>query len=338
MNSRRTVLLSLVGLAAALAVGMETAHAGKKPPPPPVPGGKIWFTYHSSMWSMNTDGSGKAASPAAVGGASARGDPTRLFHGGHRWFIGTQRLTGSYYTGTTLTRSAIVAVRDDGAVVTELVNEPDLNCSIYSQWSPDDTKVTIFGQRVVGGVWGPYAVYTPRVLFDVDGNVSGLVSQPATPDVALTSPSMITADWSPDGTQLVVALRDTSGWTGPLWIADLVSGALRQLPTASIQGPTWPVWSPDGSRIAYNSTNKLLRIAPDGTGAATVFTSNQGDWVNYPCWSPDATYLVFRFEVGSGPRDVLRIPAVGGTAVNLTSDINTNTWAGGFEADPVGWR
>ena len=55
-----------------------------------------------------------------------------------------------------------------------------------------------------------------------------------------------------------------------------------------------PVWSPDGSQIAYHSlrdTWEIFTIRPDGTGEFNVSRHPADD--SFPQWSPDSTQLAF---------------------------------------------
>ncbi len=111
-----------------------------------------------------------------------------------------------------------------------------------------------------------------------------------------------TPSLSPDGRQLVY-LSDTGGH-GNLWVLDLASGQSRQItfekdPTL-IMGV--PVWSPDGSRIAYarqffgqgNNTVAYWSVRPDGSENNQFLP--KASWLT---WSPNGRW-VYYVDMGSG--------------------------------------
>ncbi|HEY6945438.1 MAG TPA: protein kinase [Candidatus Acidoferrum sp.] len=113
-----------------------------------------------------------------------------------------------------------------------------------------------------------------------------------------------TPSLSPDGRQLVY-LSDTGGH-GNLWVLDLASGQNRQItfekdPTL-IMGV--PVWSPDGSRIAYarqffgqgNNTVAYWSVRADGSENNQFLA--KASWLT---WSPDRRW-VYYVDIGGGAR------------------------------------
>jgi dipeptidyl aminopeptidase/acylaminoacyl peptidase len=81
------------------------------------------------------------------------------------------------------------------------------------------------------------------------------LADPADPASALelthSASGAVAFDVSPDGTQLVYAERQGQGAQTDLVLRDLDSGLERRLTNCGDGACTNPVWSPDGSRVAY---------------------------------------------------------------------------------------
>jgi Tol biopolymer transport system component len=94
---------------------------------------------------------------------------------------------------------------------------------------------------------------------------------------------------SPDGTQLAVRVAaDNPG----VWIYDLV----RDTPTRLTLGPAaeiFPVWTPDGQRVAFGGVEGMSWKAADGTGGVEPLLENPSN--QYPnAFSPDGRWIAYQ--------------------------------------------
>jgi Tol biopolymer transport system component len=126
------------------------------------------------------------------------------------------------------------------------------------------------------------------------------------------------ANWSnllfaPDGRRL--ALDISNAKQTEVWAYDWSRDSLSQL-TFGPSAARWPIWTPDGLRIAFSSTrgdqvtHNLYWQRADGTGDAQRLTeskNNQSAW----SWHPSGTFLAFHeFDIQS--RDDLYVLPVEG--------------------------
>jgi Tol biopolymer transport system component len=124
---------------------------------------------------------------------------------------------------------------------------------------------------------------------------------------------------SPDGKRVAVTVE---AQTYDVWVLDIERDSLARLTFGKDDGV--PVWSPDGKRVAYQSSeagayNIYIR-ASDGSGSEERLTSDQ-DSTTPVAFSADGKLLVFQkvragvpeiwiypFEKGSSPRPILQGP------------------------------
>jgi Tol biopolymer transport system component len=101
---------------------------------------------------------------------------------------------------------------------------------------------------------------------------------------------------SPDGTRLAVSRRDATTNNTEIWVIELSTGAGMRITSGSARVETSPVWSPDGSQIAYASnpggSPGLYRRAADGSGSAELLYQHLTG-PNLTDWSPDGRFLTF---------------------------------------------
>ncbi len=183
----------------------------------------------------------------------------------------------------------VFVARADGSEPRNITNDPANDWG--PDWSPDGTTIVFNSDRDGGGRLRGY-------LVDPDGSNLRAIDV----DAWVEYPS-----FSPDGTR--ITFMGHAGSAYRIYVADLASGAVEQL-TDGPGNDGWPVWSPDGSMIAFTSERDDCRYAPsdaecwtdepddehrdvwlmdaDGSNERRVSTET-GQFV---AWSPDGRYLL----------------------------------------------
>jgi dipeptidyl aminopeptidase/acylaminoacyl peptidase len=102
-------------------------------------------------------------------------------------------------------------------------------------------------------------------------------------------------DWSPDGSKIVFGLRsaDRPNSSSEIYVRSLATGIetrLTFLSSAHVSA-TWPVYSPDGQRVAFDGAGSDGLLFPEiyvmGAGGATPYPITSNDWDDAaPSWQP----------------------------------------------------
>jgi Tol biopolymer transport system component len=130
-----------------------------------------------------------------------------------------------------------------------------------------------------------------RVLtvFDRQGNVVTTVGERALYNRPV---------FSPDRTRLAVLKNDLESETVDLWVLDVATGKSVRITSSPKREPARdPVWSPDGSQVAYvalrGGHEGLYRKASNGEGTEELLYRHPGAWMNLADWSLDGRFLSF---------------------------------------------
>jgi Tol biopolymer transport system component len=182
--------------------------------------------------------------------------------------------------------------------------------------APDVLMDERFSRGVFSASDGGILVYqtgrgsTTSVLrwIDRDGRVLSTVGEPAeyfsggNPEI------------SPDGARAAASIVDLRTGDSDVWTIDLASG-IRSRFTAGPGDKWWPVWSPDGKRVAYSRAQTRAAgydvVLRDVDGAGERILAKDPRALQMPTsFSPDGRFLLFERRRGQDD-DVWALPLEG---------------------------
>src|SRR5437879_6454813 len=189
----------------------------------------------------------------------------------------------------------VVVINADGSGERVVVNQ-----GFPGAWSPDGNRIALGGSAGTG-IEGIYVV-------NVDG--SGLVR--------VLDPDFIT-DWSPDGRQLMIVSNRDGDYE--LYATPLDGSPVTKLTDNTADDNAGTGWSPDGSRVAFDSDldgpdRDIFVMNADGSGVTDLTHDdvvNEGGAV----WSPNGTQLAFDSD-RDGARQIFTMNADGSGVTQLT--------------------
>ena len=164
--------------------------------------------------------------------------------------------------------------------------------------------------------------------FDLDGKELGVVGEAA---------NFFTVALSPDAGRVAATVLGNRNARPELRLYDLERGAGSRF-TFGDQGANFPVWSPDGRRIAYGDVGQGIRIKPadGGSEGKVVLAQKSNIWPL--SWSPDAKRMLLRIQDAKGGGvNLYDFPLEGDTQPRLLFATDPNEFQNGAISPDGKW-
>lgn len=252
--------------------------------------------------------------------------------GSPRYFV--RSLSGAVVLPDGYLNNNIVAADEDCAQTMILTDRSDMRFSTVPHWSPDGTRIAVYGARFEPS--NPSPVESGIYLMDVVRTTGGRPVGTANLRLVVPLEGEVSIGWSGEGGRLVYA-QGVPNAQGKLFldvfVHDIASGVSLNVTNTPDESEASPVFSPADNRIAFeklvavrgSSRHDIFTMDAAG-GPLTQVTSKKttGAPANVvPEFSPDGQYLLFSSGTLPGffqDFDLYKIKADGsGKAVNLTA-------------------
>ena len=165
-------------------------------------------------------------------------------------------------------------------------------------WSPDGKALAVFESPRSGGPLDNFQIVfvtlSGEKLGQVFAGAIDLQTETPPPLPTVAQGSFAGMDWSPEGQTIIYSVVYPNRYQADIFLVNVDGSGLRQLTTKGINKE--PTWSPDGTKIAYISSNDFARydlFVMTPIGNCHVRLTRNGH-TRSPSWSPDSRRLSFQ--------------------------------------------
>jgi dipeptidyl aminopeptidase/acylaminoacyl peptidase len=223
--------------------------------------------YAGELWVMNPDASGQRRLSPAFPWV--------------RWSPDGQKIAfASWGAGRA---SDVHVMNRDGSGQQKLTSDPGFENQPI--WSPDGRLIAY--SRSVPGTYAHGRGVPEVAVMNADGSGQRRLTGAGGGELA----------WSPRGNRIAFVSQGDSN-SAEIYVIDANGSGLRRLTRNAVRD-SYPVWSPDGRRIAFESNWQVWIMDADGSGQRLL--TRKGAHNFNPAWSPDGKRIAF--ERGRLQRD-----------------------------------
>jgi Tol biopolymer transport system component len=170
-------------------------------------------------------------------------------------------------------------------------------------WSPDGNQIVF--ERAFGPIVNDNASGLDLVTANADGSNERVILHFRPLEADGREPH--DAQWSPDGTRIAVMLLNIKAKPhngSAIYVLNADGSNLHRVTPLRLNAGN-PDWSPDGERIAFNSSFEaqgaveIYTVRPDGSGLKRLRKEATDSYSFDPSWSPNGKRLAFVHGIGN---------------------------------------
>ncbi|HEV2216361.1 MAG TPA: DPP IV N-terminal domain-containing protein [Candidatus Dormibacteraeota bacterium] len=187
-------------------------------------------------------------------------------------------------------RDNVYVMNVQSGVVTRLTDGRGFNG--FPTWSPDGRYIAYESSRDgITSTPDPPGYYRTIYVIGADGSGLHRLLRATAVD---SGPA-----WSPSGD--LIAFSSDRERAYDIYVVGLDGADPRQLTHHAMDGGfgTYPRWSPDGTRLAFNDANsagtgsEVYVVMLDGSAPVQITNDPHSIWEAWPDWSPDSRWIAF---------------------------------------------